>query len=108
MENQHPIAIEYRSGDLVKRVEFATPQGATPDSKITGYRDLSRVETDLINRIKAHAELTRQLVDDVKSSLNKFSLGVERGPFKWANIADDHLQQGFMALTRAVAQPTTY
>jgi hypothetical protein len=27
---------------------------------------------------------------------------------RWMTIGQDHLQQGFMALTRAVARPTTF
>ena len=32
----------------------------TPKPGITGYRELSRAELDLINEIKAHAEATRE------------------------------------------------
>jgi len=97
-----------------------------------------------MNRIKAHAEATRQLVLDVlgvvapepvmlkptqadidalrqaftngepqavhmmTGELIATSTGHRAGPQRWIDLADDHLQQGFMALTRAVAQPTTY
>jgi hypothetical protein len=106
--------------------------------QIKGYRDLSQAEIDLMNRIKAHAELTRQLVEDViaivapapvliasMQDINEGTFdaspmhlvqgetllcagGHLAGPSRWVDLADDHLQQGFMALTRAVAQPTTY
>ncbi|CAJ2715905.1 Acb2/Tad1 domain-containing protein [Burkholderia pseudomallei] len=110
--------------------------------KISGYRELSQAEIDLMNRIKAHAELTRQLVEDIlaivspepaaiSAPIPDFGMdalhavanepmqlmqgeallcagGYRAGPSRWVNLADDHLQQGFMALTRAVAQPTTY
>jgi hypothetical protein len=104
----------------------------------------SQAEIDLMNRIKAHAELTRQLIEDVMTvvapepvlvaldddgmatllaELNETRSqpmelmqgeallrtgGHQAGPSRWVDLADDHLQQGFMALTRAVAQPTTY
>jgi len=112
--------------------------------KISGYRDLSQAEIDLMNRIKAHAEATRQLVVDVlgvvepepvmleptqasvdalsqvltngepeavqmlNAELMSTSSGHRAGPQRWVDLAGDHLQQGFMALARAVAQPATY
>jgi len=110
---------------------------------IKGYRDLSQSEIDLMNRIKAHAELTRLLVLDVIEAVSPQPImlqpaedvmansiaalfpgekvmelvagealletgGHRAGPCRWVDLADDHLQQGFMALTRAVAQPTSY
>lgn len=96
---------------------------------IKGYRDLSQAEIDLMNRIKAHAEETRALVLAVRGTVmpslpaidathpigegQEMVMGAIYGghddsPFRWVCLADDHLQQGFMALTRAVAQPTTY
>jgi hypothetical protein len=106
--------------------------------KISGHGELSQAEIGLMNRIKAHAEMTRQLVEDVmaivapKPVLIASMQDIEEGTFdsspmnlvqgeallctgghlagpsRWVDLADDHLQQGFMALTRAVAQPTTY
>ena len=34
--------------------------------KIKGYRDLSQGEIDLMNKIKAHAEATKELMTEVK------------------------------------------
>ena len=91
--------------------------------KIAGYRELSQVEIDLMNRIKAHAELTRSLVDDIRNSLAEplpeivpndvcsealVCAGAALEDVRWIGIGEDHLQQGFMALTRAVAKPTTF
>jgi hypothetical protein len=96
--------------------------------KISGYRELSQAEIDLMNRIKAHAEETRALVIAVRETVTphietrtvqvgcepfefavgSIGIGHEAGPLRWVGLADDHLQQGFMALTRAVAQPSTY
>lgn len=100
---------------------------------ISGYRELTKAEIDLMNRIKAHAEETRQLVlavrevvvppltdvpvkilapgetaESVEFVAGAIYGGHDDGPFRWICLADDHLQQGYMALTRAVAQPTTY
>lgn len=68
--------------------------------EITGYRELSREEIDLMNMVKGlactvGAEL--QIVAD--------SPGVDQ---RWVAIARTELQQGFMALTRAIAKPNSF
>ena len=68
--------------------------------KIKGYRDLTQEEIDLMNEIKAKAEEVGNLVDRVQSAH-----GIDR---RWAAIGQTDLQKGFMSLTRAVAQPTTF
>lgn len=68
--------------------------------KITGYRDLSQAEIDAMNRVKSLAVSAGSIVDGV------FALpGVDK---RWAAIGKTELQQGFMALVRAIAQPTTF
>lgn len=67
---------------------------------ITGYRDLDQDEIDLINDIKAHAEACRVLAQQLRDRLSPDQ--------RWVSIGETQLQQGFMALTRAVAKPTTY
>lgn len=67
---------------------------------ITGYRDLSQGEVNLINKIKAKASEIESLVQEVKSH--------ESVDQRWAAIGVTNLQQGFMALTRSVAKPTTF
>jgi hypothetical protein len=68
--------------------------------QIKGYRDLSQAEIDLMNAIKAKAEECGALV----SQLRAF------GPLdqRWVSIGATDLQTGFMALVRAVAQPTSF
>ena len=68
--------------------------------KITGYRDLSQEEIDLMNECKAVSAQVGELVDKImdEDSTDK----------RWANIAKTDLQKGFMALVRSVAQPTTF
>jgi hypothetical protein len=78
---------------------------------IIGYRDLSQAEIDLINAIKAHAEVTRDLVERVEAHVREHAekvVEVITDSYRWKRIARDHLQQGYMALTRAVARPTTF
>lgn len=91
--------------------------------KISGYRELSQEDVDLMNRIKAkgaellelQAELARMLHDQ---KLTKFAAvethdeGLEEyerfcaaEPLRWCAIGKTDIQTGIMALVRAVAQP---
>lgn len=67
---------------------------------ITGYRDLSPEEIALMNEVKAKAQEVGALVAKLKESPS-----IDQS---WVNIGNTELQQGFMALTRSVAQPTTF
>ena len=67
---------------------------------IKGYRDLSQEEIDAMNRVKVAAESIRVLIED----LNKMPDLDKR----WIAIGTTNLQQGFMALTRSIAQPITF
>ena len=80
--------------------------------KISGYRELTQEEIDLMNEIKAKGQ-------ELESLLNKCrSVDVVVGKTgdrehdetldeasRWRAIAKEHLQQGLMALTRSVAKP---
>lgn len=68
--------------------------------KITGYRDLTQIEIDLMNEIKALAEKAGALVTNLR--------GEQTVDQRWISIGATDLQTGFMALTRAVARPTTF
>ncbi len=70
--------------------------------KISGYRDLTQQEIDLMNKIKAKAAEVGELVAELQSPVCNH---LDR---RWIAIGQTNLQQGFMALTRAVAQPTTF
>lgn len=77
---------------------------------ITGYRKLSDAEAKLINEGKALAELVGAYVEKLRTS-NGISATEEVVPAldqRWISIGATHLQQGFMALTRGIAQPTTF
>lgn len=87
--------------------------------KIKGYRELSQEEIDLMNEIKIKGQELLELMSDVNIHLteqHRLSIGndtehqrlSQSDPYKWFQIAENHLQQGFMALTRSVAQPTTF
>lgn len=66
---------------------------------IKGYRDLSETEIATMNEIKDAGEELSRLYDRVLEA---------GGDPRWAAIGRTHLQQGLMALTRAVAKPTTF
>lgn len=81
--------------------------------KITGYRDLSQDEIDLMNEIKAKAEEVGALVhklDMIGAEVRKD--GKPDEPFlpdyRWISIGRTHLQQGFMALVRSIAKPESF
>ncbi len=67
---------------------------------IKGYRDLTESEIASMNAVKEHAEATRALVELVQALP-----GVDH---RWAAIAQTNLQQGYMALVRAIAKPETF
>ena len=67
---------------------------------IKGYRKPSEDEIAQINAIKEAAEFVRMLVDAVMKDPSTDK--------RWGAIARTELQQGFMALTRAIAQPETF
>lgn len=91
--------------------------------KISGYRELSQEEVDLMNRIKAkgaellalQAELNDMLIQqgrekgmnaaentDDHAELARFCAA---DPLRWADVGKIDIQTGIMALVRAVAQP---
>lgn len=94
---------------------------------ISGYRDLSQAEIDLMNEIKAlgpqieavcakvQAHLIAQreacATFDGEDALPKFAeqLRLDRAdPQRWLNWGRDSMQANLMYLTRAVAQPTSF
>lgn len=68
--------------------------------KITGYRQLSEEEAELMNEIKQHGVQLGELVDKLKATASLDQ--------RWVAIGATDLQTGLMALTRGVAQPTTF
>ena len=68
--------------------------------KITGYRQLNEVEAALMNEIKAEGVKLGELVAKLRATD-----GLDQ---RWVSIGATDLQTGLMALTRGVAQPTTF
>lgn len=82
--------------------------------KIKGYRDLTQSEIDLMNRVKDHAEKTKQILDEV--SLLRFN-DIENGLLDHDQMieaprclekARTHLQEGQMWFVRAIALPNSF
>lgn len=65
--------------------------------QIKGYRELSAEEIAMMNKIKEMSATVGELVEQLRisSAVNQ----------RWVSIGATDLQQGFMALTRAVAKP---
>ena len=68
--------------------------------KITGYRQLNEAEAALMNEIKARGIELGNLVEKLRGTV-----GLDQ---RWVSIGATDLQTGLMALTRGVAQPTTF
>lgn len=68
--------------------------------KITGYRQLTEAEVVLMNEIKARGVELGALVAKLRATD-----GLDQ---RWVSIGATDLQTGLMALTRGVAQPTTF
>ena len=91
--------------------------------KISGYRELSQEEIDLMNRIKAKGgellalqyeldQMLRAQADEKSgnaaantSDYAEFDRFMSAEPLRWAEIGKTDIQTGIMALVRAVAQP---
>lgn len=74
---------------------------------IKGYRDLSQEEINLMNEVKAKAEEVGALVNKLAFYEDSTSPRLDLDQ-RWVSIAKTDLQKGFMALVRAIAQPTTF
>lgn len=68
--------------------------------KITGYRQLSESEVALMNEGKALSAACGEYIAKLraKESLDQ----------RWVSIGATHMQEGFMAAIRGIAQPTTF
>lgn len=82
--------------------------------KITGYRQLSPAEVALMNEGKALAEQVGAYIAKLREHRSVHSApGTDYGmgpalDQRWISIGATQLQQGFMAVIRGIAQPTTF
>lgn len=69
-------------------------------TKITGYRDLSQTEIDLMNEGKALAAQVGAFIQKLQDNPDTDK--------RWVATGKTDLQKGFMSVIRGVAQPTTF
>lgn len=75
--------------------------------KIKGYRDLSEEEIALMNEAKELSIKVGELVEKLEKA--QFAQTSDQLPDKrWLAIGRTNLQQGFMAVIRSIAKPTTF
>lgn len=80
--------------------------------KISGYRDLTQQEIDLMNEAKAleaqvlafHKKAEKVLAEQATRPEER-DRQVAAQAFRWHAIARTDLETGFMALVRSIAQP---
>jgi len=68
--------------------------------QIKGYRELDANEIALMNEVKAYGAELEALIKNLR--------GNQLVDPRWVSIGETHLQQGLMALTRAIAKPTFF
>lgn len=68
--------------------------------KITGYRQLTAEEAALMNEVKARGVELGELVQKLRDRPELDQ--------RWVSVGATDLQTGLMALTRSIAQPTTF
>jgi hypothetical protein len=86
--------------------------------KITGYRQLSEAEVALMNEGKALAEQVGAYINRLRGALTEEDAAADLAGTprsarptldqRWISIGATQLQQGFMAVIRGIAQPTTF
>lgn len=83
--------------------------------KIAGYRQLTAADAALINEAKAIAEQCGAFIERLRAMP---ATGKDGVPLvvdgqhtidqRWVSIGATHMQEGWMAVVRAIAQPTTF
>ena len=68
--------------------------------KITGYRELSQAEIDLMNKVKQLGNEISGIVQQLKDE--------DSTDKRWVSIGTTDMQTGLMALVRSIAKPTTF
>lgn len=92
--------------------------------QISGYRELSQAEIDLMNKIKALGPQIEEVCDAIADHIaeqrhsceGKMTVEAQgesirlnhAEPEKWLRWGRDSMQSNLMMLTRAVAQPTFF
>ncbi len=75
--------------------------------KITGYRELSESEIDLMNEGKALSAQVGEYIEKLQAA--EFAQTSDEVPDpRWLALGKTDLQRGFMAVIRSIAKPTTF
>lgn len=74
--------------------------------KITGYRQLTAQDAALMNEAKAIAEQCGAFIEKLRVPI--IVDGQPSIDQRWVNIGATHLQEGWMAVIRGIAQPSTF
>lgn len=118
-------AAEMKHFDELVEAVIAPKEKAYTPPPIVGYRKLLQHEVDLMNRIKIEGQAIEGLIFAVRGHLlNQRREAARLMPVaemdaelrridraegdRWSRIATTHFQEGLMALTRAVAQPSNF
>lgn len=81
--------------------------------KITGYRQLTKAEADLMNEGKALAEQCGAYIAKLRAYTPPGDEPTDHIPGetldqRWISIGATDLQRGFMAVIRGIARPTSF
>lgn len=105
---EKPVENVLQDGKIfVGRVDL--PEPSNPNPMFQGYRELNDIEIERIAQIKDAAQVVRVLCKKMADASTAIEGDDHCTPdLRWIAIAETHLQQGFMALTRAIARPTSF
>lgn len=81
--------------------------------KISGYRDLTQEELDLMNEAKEleaqvlafHSKVRSRLIAASREGTDNHYRQMHAQALRWHSIARTDIETGFMALVRSIAQP---
>ena len=71
--------------------------------KISGYRDLTQAEIDLMNKLK---EMEGAIGDLLRGVEAQTEIAADREAGRWVALARTNLETGMMYAIKAVARPT--
>lgn len=114
-DSRHQGYISWSPADVFER-SYHEIDASFVQPKITGYRQLSHAEVDLMNEGKALAEQCGAYIaklrthngvvgDSWTDEAKAAALCLDQ---RWISIGATDLQRGFMAVIRGIAQPTTF
>lgn len=72
---------------------------------VTGYRDLSQDEIDIINSIKDAEKTVGALHRELVRLITPFAENSIQPDGRWLSIAKTHFEEGFSAMVRSIAKP---